>query len=223
MAVSQRQLFTTTGYVDCYVGYVRGSDTITCASACNGACCVGSDACYYFTGNLRKDGSCNGNMACIYATIQTTVVNSCKGDYACYSTGYGGDVKSISNSCLGTDACYKTGSYGAVGSISNSCNADQACDLVAYKGSIGNLASSCNATSACNGAGSTTNDTGIITQSLTSCCNSVEVCIRANKDSLPAKCFSTTEVRKIELAMLFDYVAFPCCCLLADQEYYYPF
>jgi hypothetical protein len=192
MALSQQY---TTGYVDCFNGYVRGSDTITCASACNGDCCTGYQACYYFTGKLRTDGSCNGLVACRYATIQTTVVNSCKGDYACYNTGYSGIVISISNSCTGDVACYKTGFDGAVGRISNSCNAYRACNLGANQGSIGNLTSSCNAITACEGAGSTSNGTGTIPHSLTSCCNSENGCIKANKDTLPAKCFSPTEVR----------------------------
>ena len=186
----------STNIVDCLNGIVRGTANTSCAAACGSSCCIGFNACSNFTGKLCKDGSCTGKLACTYTSIPS-VTDSCKGDYACYNTGYDGTVGNISTSCHGIDACCYLGSYGAAGTIQDSCNSYQACDSVAYKGYIGHLTSSCkNANYACQGAGSPTNGTGTIPYDLKNCCNNADsICFEANKDTLPAECWSDTKVR----------------------------
>lgn len=106
------------------------------------------------------------------------------------------------NSCKDYAACFYFGLYSsgtaATKHIRDSCNNNMACDSVAYKGSIGNVTTSCNAKYACTLAGSPApNGTGTISTVLNSCCNTYNECKRKNGDTIPALCFSTTQVRWI--------------------------
>jgi hypothetical protein len=79
------------GYVDCVGGMVCDEDgnpsSTSCADACKGSCCIGTDACTGFTGLVCMDGgTCSGYGACYKATIPF-VVNSCKGVQACSKAG----------------------------------------------------------------------------------------------------------------------------------------
>ena len=69
-------------YVICEDGKEKGSSR-DCAAACDGQCCVGTDACKGFTGAVKKDGvSCTGHTACMNAAIDL-VMDGCNGDYSC--------------------------------------------------------------------------------------------------------------------------------------------
>ena len=105
-------------WVDCYKGYVRGSDrTITdqCWIACRGQCCYGRYACDKTTACIKKDGSCTGQSACNYAGYNSSYQlqisgPSCMGKSSCYGIFYynedGMGVISLTNSCLCREACY---------------------------------------------------------------------------------------------------------------------
>ena len=111
-------------WVDCFEGYVRGSDA-RCVDACGDQCCKGPGACSFTTACIKKDGSCNGSSAC-YETGNDSnhelLISgpSCVGDFACYymfdrnpSTG----VISVTNSCLCDEACgeiFGTGSCSGI-------------------------------------------------------------------------------------------------------------
>ncbi len=183
------------GYVDCVDGHLKTNISTSCETACQGKCCSGPGACTNFTGKICKDGSCNITESCFYAAIPL-VVNSCKGVTACL---YADRVGSIVNSCYGDSSCMYFGLYSPGNEtrhIRDSCNGFEACDSVAYYGSIGNITSSCNAVYACFMAGSPPpNGTGLISSILNSCCNSASACEYTNEDTIPALCFSTTQVR----------------------------
>ena len=185
------------GYVDCVNGTVRTNPGASCADACllqgEGKCCSGDYACTGFTGTVCKDGSCNGFAACYNASI-SSAVNSCKGDYSCDSAG---QLGSVINSCNGYEACQYAGlRSGTTRDVRDSCNQNYACRSIAYNGTIGNITSSCNADHACSLAGSPSpNGTGAVYSSLTSCCNTASECNKTNQYTLPAQCFSTTQVR----------------------------
>jgi hypothetical protein len=168
----------TVGYIDCVNGYVRNSNPKkSCATACDGKCCVGNGACTRFTGKVCKDGSCSGYWsACMDATIPK-VVNSCHGHtWSCLSAGKGdpngkGKVESIINSCNDDLACHILDGKENMGQIIDSCNGLQACKGV---GTVTNIISSCNSHTACyklglNGA------VGDVSES----CNGFEACKNA--------------------------------------------
>jgi hypothetical protein len=77
------------GYVDCVNGTVRDMPGVSCASACDGQCCQGDNACDPygfpgFTGKVCKDGiSCMGEKACLGSTVQYLVYQGCNGTLAC--------------------------------------------------------------------------------------------------------------------------------------------
>lgn len=131
-------------FVVCEGGYVENGDT--CAFACDGDCCYGSDACTSFTGQVCKDGnSCSGEKACYYAEI-ASVVNGCQGDEACKMAGYyGGSLGSVHNSCFFNYACEKAGSYGGqISEIKDSCVGERSCYKMAYyNGVIESVENSC--------------------------------------------------------------------------------
>jgi len=153
----------TAGYVECENGYVKNSDPqVTCASECGSNCCVGSYACWKFTGKVCKDGnSCNGKVACSEATIYS-VVNSCIGYQACIRAGFdggkigkmvkfarGGQVGDVVDSCIGKYSCKFAAYRGSVGNITMSCAATYGCYSVAMQGTAGNIVNSCNDDKAC--------------------------------------------------------------------------
>ena len=185
------------GYVDCVNGTVRTNTSTTCADACllqgERKCCSGVYACTGFTGTVCKDGSCNGYAACYNASI-SSAVDSCKGGYSCDSAR---QLGSVINSCNGYGACQYAGlRSGTTRDVRYSCNQKYACHSIAYNGTIGNITSSCNADHACFLAGSPSpNGTGAVYSSLTSCCNTASECNKTNQYTLPAQCFSTTQVR----------------------------
>ena len=185
------------GYVDCVNGNLKTNNSTSCKTECQGKCCSDPGACTGFTGKICRDGSCNTTGSCYYAAIPL-VVNSCKGVRACL---YAERVGSIVNSCNGNSSCIYFGLYSPGNEtrhIRDSCNGFEACDSVAYNGSIGNITSSCNAKYACFLAGSPLpNGTGQISSILKSCCNGESECEYTNEDTIPAQCFSTTQVRGV--------------------------
>jgi hypothetical protein len=130
------------------------------------------------------------------------------------------------NSCKDYAACFYFGLYSsgtATKHIRDSCNNNMACDSVAYKGSIGNVTTSCNAKYACTLAGSPApNGTGTISTVLNSCCNTYNECKRKNGDTIPALCFSTTQVScvYVYLARAYFRLLFSCAhlCLTLIQS-----
>ena len=195
-AIPTYSLQCPAGYVDCVNGYMRTNNSISCNTACEGKCCTGTDACTDFTGKICKDdSSCKSTKACYSASIPL-VVKSCNGKYACY---YAEKVLKTVNSCNGNGACFYVGLYSpdsTARAIRDSCNGYYACASAAYKGNIGNITSSCNAKYACYVAGSSPpNGTGPITSILSSCCNGESECDYTNEQSIPALCFSSTQVR----------------------------
>lgn len=138
------------GFVDCDNGYERGDNSKSCATACDGQCCQGTDACKSTTAMICKDGvSCFGEKSCGYAKMNH-VVNSCgfhedhgtitdidsdgdlSGHYACFKAGFGGgEVGHIMlNSCRGRYACKDLGWGGRVGSLTDSCRGYMSCKIV---------------------------------------------------------------------------------------------
>ena len=184
------------GSVDCDNGNVVGDPTTTCESACAGSCCVGTDACKEFTGNVCKDGSCAGIVACQYSTIPW-VVNSCKGKrgYACFLLG---NVGNIVNSCQGYRACnamgrdqnniYCPSGPGTVGEIRDSCIGDDACSWMSYDGgTVGNVINSCRAKKACQSVADQSFIPHLPNQGdIVNLCNGYKCCYEA--DVLPAVC-----------------------------------
>ena len=160
----------------CVDGYTAGG--VSCEEECARRCCVGSDACDGFTGEVCKDDTscfgeeacrdanigivahgCNGMRACDHVGYDDggyvgSVSDSCNGKRACYwAASYGGKVDEITDdSCKGEKACYYVaGYYGHVSLINNSCKGDKACVYAACdEGSCGGIENSCNAASACN-------------------------------------------------------------------------
>ena len=121
-------------WVDCYNGYVRGTDTpcndATDPDACGTDCCVWDYACYKTTACIKKDGSCNGYLACDSLGAPYVYDWSDTPDPINYSLHVSGP------SCVGESACYKLffGSYGfgprdtgGVVSITNSCLCERSC------------------------------------------------------------------------------------------------
>lgn len=189
----------TAGFLDCFNGKVRGTSTL-CSTACSGNCCVGTDACKSFTGQICKDGSCSGTKACAYANIPY-VVKSCKALEACNSAGYDGTVGSIVNSCNHEKSCAYAGEEGGkTGDITNSCGAKRACYSAGTNpsGGVGKIIDSCNAYAACRTAGAGYITAGIITSDLVNCCNTQNVCKNAKESTLPAQCPCPTKVRRGE-------------------------
>ena len=152
-----RMLFTArascnAGIVNCKSGFVQGQSSTSCKTACDGKCCVGPNACEYFTGKICKDTStCVGDYAC-FGTVVPYVVGSCNGINTCINTGGSrslpGKIGSIIGSCNGKSACAKAGlpNYHAsiVGNITSSCNDEFACYKAGYDGgSVGDLVESC--------------------------------------------------------------------------------
>lgn len=175
-------------YIICVNGF---NDGISCATACNGQCCIGPDACTGFTGKICRDGSCNGFRACTSSSVQL-VVNSCKSSAACAYAGRegGGTVGQIVNSCSEQYACYKLGWNGFVGNVLDSCHGLYACQNGGSSGgSIASITRSCNNYQACFVAGVGSNG-GILTD-MRDCCNSYNGCNRATE--LPAYCRSSTD------------------------------
>jgi hypothetical protein len=144
----------TSGYVECYNGFLASDSATPCATACGSSCCIGSNACTYFTGKVCKDGSCDGDSSC-YGLKSEFVVNSCKVGDSCFKVAYGGgSVGIIVNSCSGSGACQNLGYYGKVGYVKDSCNGYEACRYVAYSsGETGNFKNSCNYKYACKNLG----------------------------------------------------------------------
>lgn len=152
-------------YVDCSVGFLAGNNTVSCATACGGNCCVGSNACFKFVGKVCRDGSCSGSNACANAKIPL-VVNSCRNSTnsttsECQFAGSGGGtvVTGMKNSCNGDKACQYLGQgpgaagnqgSGKVGYLIDSCNGSFGCSYAASKGKIGFIKNSCNGERACN-------------------------------------------------------------------------
>ena len=180
------------GIIDCDYGYVRGSGyTVTCASACEGKCCVGIDACKGFTGKVSMGGSCGASRSCLSATIPL-VCNSCQGEYSCaHAGGDGGPNPSIA---------------GRVGKIINSCHENQACQYVGHgsvtirdgqyvigrEGGAGDIINSCTRWKSCYYLGGYMYSP--VTQNLVNCCNDdYEQCtgFRIHGDGLPAACQKT--------------------------------
>ncbi|EJK63092.1 hypothetical protein THAOC_16271 [Thalassiosira oceanica] len=145
------------GFVDCVLGYVRDDfGGVTCEEACDGNCCVGYNACQYFTGHVAKDGSCDGDYACWAAVIgevsgpscvgvgrypclttyaQSITDSSCIGEEACLGlNSYQGERPNVSDgSCVGYKACLFAGHFGAFGpSISASCKGDNSCHYAGF-------------------------------------------------------------------------------------------
>jgi hypothetical protein len=176
-------------YIICADGFDENG--ISCATACNGQCCVGFDACTGFTGKICRDGSCNGYKAC-KSSIVPLVVNSCENDSACAYAGRGGTMGQIVNSCTDMYACYKLGWNGFVGNVQDSCNGLYACRKGGSSGgSIGSITRSCNDYQGCFSAGVGSNG-GILTD-MKDCCNSWNECLYATETSLPASCRSMTK------------------------------
>jgi len=124
----------SSGTVACVGGFVEGTEeTETCATACDGACCVGDRACDSFTGHVCKDSvSCIGRHACTYANIGY-VVQGCNGRFACYAAARleSGYIKEVINGCRGINSCVYAGRMGTIGAIKNACNAEEACYFAA--------------------------------------------------------------------------------------------
>jgi len=154
----------SSGTVACVYGFVEGTgETETCATACDGACCVGQAACNKFTGHVCKDSvSCTGPYACFDADIGY-VVQGCNGDRACYAAARteSGYIKEVINGCQGPKACFYAANTGTIGAIKNACNAEKTCYMAAAYGAV-------------------------ISPGFFDCCNEVDECAYA--ESLPESC-----------------------------------
>lgn len=213
MTISASAPTCAEGFLQCFDGKVRGT-SIPCTTSCAGKCCVGTDACSRFTGNVCKDGSCSGTKACWYANIPY-VVKSCKAIRACNSAGFEGTVGVIVNSCNFENSCAYAGEEGGkAGDIQNSCAAKKACYCAGTQtsGGIGEINTSCNAYKACYKAGAGYTTAGIITSDLVNCCNTESVCKNAKESTLPVQCPcpTTTKVRQNKHRLVIDYLVL-CC------------
>jgi len=198
-------------FVQCIEGYNADDDQETCADACEGECCVGTNACYYFTGSVCKDGvSCSGYNACSYSYIDsvingcyggskacegadiTMVANSCQGPSACdYAGKNSRGIDLIENSCHGDNVCFNAAYVnGSIGIIQDSCQGYRACDFVAfYSGNIGMIQNSCRGDNACDWAASNFGNIGNIVDS----CLGEESCLGAASCTTPnVKCRDKT-------------------------------
>lgn len=162
--------------VVCVDGYLATQLSTSCSTECGSACCVGTDACFGFTGKVCKDSnSCMGDKSCKGAAIPS-VVFSCSGENACYFAGYnGGSIGKIVDSCIGIKACEDLGRYyGKVGNILNSCLGNNACYHTASEGGlIGSITDSCNeGDEVCYSLGETYGNVGNVLNS----CKGVDAC-----------------------------------------------
>ena len=187
--------------VKCVNGTLAEDGTTSCADVCGKGCCVGKQACDYFTGAVCKDGvSCRGDYACYAASINS-IIRACNGMAACaYAAGNDGAITKIEDSCYGEDACegaaavngsigeikdscfgenacfFAASNYGDIGDIKDSCFRESACEKAASKyGSIGEIQDSCYGDNACYKASS---GFGNIT-SISHACNAVGACYKA--------------------------------------------
>ena len=144
--------------VDCDDGVLSSDDSISCAAAaaCDGECCVGTDACTGFTGRVCKDGnSCMGQDACRNAEIGL-VVGGCRGDP---SSGRGvcefAEIKKgVIRGCIGEGACPRAGAFGYVGRIKDGCVGNSACRDLGYNGGyVGFVDNSCVGDETCRRSG----------------------------------------------------------------------
>jgi hypothetical protein len=199
----------TTGVIDCVNGFVKGSrNSITCADACSGSCCVGWEACDEFTGSICKDQSCSGERACTSGSIKS-VINSCQGYHACYQAAspcpypylsfatcstynnVSGRIQPVVNSCNGDRACAFAGSVnGRIGFITDSCNGFAACATAGWRGgSVQSIQNSCNDRMACVDIGGRGGNVGSVQNS----CGGVSACLLAARKgsigSIQDSCF----------------------------------
>ena len=171
--VLQSQKCNPNDVVQCDGGFEVGGmdDTLsinpelTCAQACDGKCCVGTNACEQFTGSICKDGiSCIGENACFSANI-TSVLRSCNGRSACHNAGQLGYPGRVIDSCQGNvtgndykTICQSAAQSGFIGEIINSCNGyngqgGRACLEVAKDyGYVKSIVNSCQGRRACSKA-----------------------------------------------------------------------
>jgi len=163
------------GFVNCIDGNDSVSGNNTCAEACGEACCVGPNACDYFTGDVCMDDvSCFGYKSCYYAKIDT-IVHGCNGTYACYKAAYdGGFIGEVYNSCLGNTTCSEAARYGgSITEIVNGCHGVQACEYAAESdGKIDGIQDSCVGYKACYSAAYNGGSTANISNS----CNDISSC-----------------------------------------------
>lgn len=139
----------------CPPGFASYCEGVPQGDACGAdECCIGVDACYMFTGCVKKDGSCNGTQACSYA-YASSIKNSCKDEKSCYYlASAGGEVGEVKNSCEGASACSYLAYDGSVGALKNSCSGTKACKhLGAEGGVVSELKHSCIGEDACFGLG----------------------------------------------------------------------
>ncbi|EJK52627.1 hypothetical protein THAOC_28079 [Thalassiosira oceanica] len=141
------------GFVDCFDGFVRDDfGGVTCEEACDGNCCVGIQACNYFTGRVAKDGSCDAcrGLGNFFGERLNVSDGSCVGFLACLYAGSDGVLgPSISASCIGVNSCLLAGFFGSVGDLVGSCDGDSACEDMGYYGSVGNVMNGCNGDGTC--------------------------------------------------------------------------